>query len=100
LTFRPSAIHAGRYSELLLAGIWIISTGWELVHESQGELVTHGGYARARHQQYTGIFGMTLAFMAHWPTLATLVPWPFVIVMSVRLARREEQDVPEQYPEE
>ena len=52
-----------------------------------------------RHPQYTGIFVITLAFMIQWPTLVTLLLWPFVIGMYVRLARREEQDVLAKYPE-
>jgi protein-S-isoprenylcysteine O-methyltransferase Ste14 len=83
---------------LILIGIWIISSGWERVYASQGELVTDGIYRHMRHPQYTGIFIITLGFMIQWPTLATLVLWPFVIWMYVRLARREERDVHEQHP--
>jgi protein-S-isoprenylcysteine O-methyltransferase Ste14 len=85
---------------LLVIGIWIISAGWELVYKSEGGLVTHGIYAHVRHPQYTGIFVITLGFMIQWPTLATLLLWPFVIVMYVRLARREERDVLARHPEE
>lgn len=85
---------------LILIGIWIISAGWERVYESQGELVTDGIYRYMRHPQYTGIFIITLGFMIQWPTLATLILWPFVIWMYVRLARREERDVLEKHPEE
>ena len=77
---------------LLLLGIWIVMKGWEQVYASQGQLVTDGLYAHMRHPQYTGIFVITLAFMIQWPTITTLVLWPFVIAMYYRLARREEQD--------
>ena len=63
-------------------------------------MVTDGVYAYMRHPQYTGIFIITLAFMVQWPTLTTLILWPFVITMYVRLAKREEQDVLEKYPKE
>jgi protein-S-isoprenylcysteine O-methyltransferase Ste14 len=36
--------------------------------------------------------GFTLGFVIQWPTLTTLLLWPFVITMYCRLARREEQD--------
>lgn len=85
---------------LLILGIWLISAGWELVYKSRGELITHGVYAYIRHPQYTGIFIITLAFMIQWPTLPTLVLWPFVISMYVRLAKREEQDVLAEFPNE
>lgn len=84
---------------LIIAGIWIISAGWERVYESQGELVTDGVYRYIRHPQYTGIFIITLGFMIQWPTLATLVLWPFVVWMYVRLARREERDVLAAHPD-
>lgn len=84
---------------LLLIGIMVISSGWERVYSSQGELVTDGLYRLMRHPQYTGIFILTLGFMIQWPTLPTLILWPFVIGMYVRLAKREEQDVLEQHPE-
>ena len=77
---------------LLIAGIWLVTAGWEQVYHAEGRLVTTGVYARMRHPQYTGIFVITLGFMIQWPTLATLILWPFVIGMYVRLARREEQD--------
>jgi len=55
-------------------------------------LVTDGLYAHTRHPQYTGIYIITLGFMIQWPTLITLILWPFVIGMYYRLAKREEQD--------
>ncbi len=83
---------------LLIIGISIISDGWERVYKAQGRLVTDGVYQYMRHPQYTGIFIITLGFMIQWPTLATLILWPFVIVMYYRLARKEEQDALQRYP--
>lgn len=84
---------------LILIGILIVSAGWERVYASQGGLVTDGVYRYVRHPQYSGIFIITLGFMIQWPTLATLILWPFVIGMYVRLAKREEQDVLARHPE-
>lgn len=83
---------------LIILGIWLVSAGWERVYESQGILVTDGVYQYVRHPQYTGLFVITLGFMIQWPTLATLILWPFVIWTYVRLAKREEQDVLARYP--
>lgn len=83
---------------LLILGIWLVTAGWELVYRSEGLLVTDGVYRYIRHPQYTGIFVITLAFMIQWPTLGTLLLWPFVIAMYVRLARREERDVLAEFP--
>ncbi len=85
---------------LLILGIWLISAGWEQVHRSEGRLVTDGVYRYMRHPQYTGIFIITLGFLIQWPTLTTLVLWPFVIAMYVRLAKREEKDVLQKFPAE
>ena len=85
---------------LILAGILIISAGWERVYEAEGELVTDGIYACMHHPQYTGIFIVTTGFMIQWPTLSTLILWPSVILMYVRLAKKEEQQVLEKFPEQ
>lgn len=85
---------------LLIMGIWLVMTGWERVYKSQGNLVTDGVYKYVRHPQYTGIFIITLGFMIQWPTLTTLILWPFVIAMYVRLAKQEEQDVLQEFPQE
>ena len=84
---------------LLIIGMWLVMNGWERVYQSQGELVTDGVYRYVRHPQYTGIFIVTLGFMIQWPTLTTLILWPFVIAMYVRLAKQEEQDVLKEFPE-
>jgi methanethiol S-methyltransferase len=83
---------------LILAGILFISNAWDRVYKSEGSLVLDGAYKLVRHPQYSGIFVITLGFMIQWPTFATLLLWPFVILMYVRLARREEQDVLKKFP--
>lgn len=83
---------------LLIIGMWLVMNGWERVYKSQGELVTDGVYKYVRHPQYTGIFIITLGFMIQWPTLTTLILWPFVIAMYVRLAKQEERDVLKEFP--
>jgi protein-S-isoprenylcysteine O-methyltransferase Ste14 len=85
---------------LIILGIWLVAAGWELVYESEGEFVTTGVYRYVRHPQYTGIYVITLGFMIQWPTLTTLILWPFVILMYYRLARREEQDLLEKFRDE
>ena len=85
---------------LIIFGIWMISAGWELIYHSEGELVTNGIYKYIRHPQYAGIFVITLGFIIQWPTLTTLILWPFVIWMYYRLARKEEQQALEKFPEQ
>jgi protein-S-isoprenylcysteine O-methyltransferase Ste14 len=50
--------------------------------------------------EYTDILIITLAFMIQWPTITTLILWPFVIGMYYKLARREERQALEKYPDE
>ncbi|MBN1359391.1 MAG: isoprenylcysteine carboxylmethyltransferase family protein [Sedimentisphaerales bacterium] len=85
---------------LLFIGIWLVSVGWEQVYKAQGRLVTNGAYAYMRHPQYTGIYIITLGFMIQWPTLTTLILWPFVILIYYRLAQREERAALEKFPNE
>lgn len=85
---------------LIVVGIAVISSGWDRVYAAGEGLVTDGIYAHVRHPQYTGIFVITLGFLIQWPTLVTVVLWPFVIRMYVGLARREERDVLLKYPED
>ena len=82
---------------LLIIGLGWIIKGWKLVYHSKGKLITKGIYSRMRHPQYSGILLVTFAFLIQWPTLITLIMWPFLLVMYYRLAKREEKDVQKKY---
>lgn len=85
---------------LIIIGVgWIIG-GWRFVYKSRGKLITTGIYSRMRHPQYSGILLVTIAFLIQWPTLITLIMWPFLAVMYYKLARREEKDVQKKYKRE
>jgi len=55
-------------------------------------LATTGAYARVRHPQYIGFVLIMTGFLFQWPTVVTLVMFPILVFMYVRLARREEHD--------
>lgn len=78
-------------SALMALGFSLIFAGWIQIHRSHGELVTDGIYAYIRHPQYTGILLLTFALVLHWPTLPTVLMYPFIVSTYVRLARREER---------
>lgn len=82
---------------MILVGMILIIKGWEQVYRSEGELVTTGIYARMRHPQYSGIFLGITGFLIQWPTLLTLILFPFVVMMYHRLAMREEMEVLEKF---
>jgi protein-S-isoprenylcysteine O-methyltransferase Ste14 len=46
-----------------------------------------------RHPQYVGFILIMLGFLFQWPTLITLVMFPILVTMYVKLARREEREV-------
>ncbi len=76
---------------LSLLGLLLIALGWRQIHGARG-LVTTGLYRYMRHPQYTGILLFTLGWLVHWPSLVTLVLWPFLAAAYVWLARQEERE--------
>jgi len=85
---------------VIVIGLIWITRGWDQVYRSHGKLVTTGIYERMRHPQYSGIILVAIGFLIQWPTLITLVLFPFLVVMYYRLAMREERDVEEVFREE
>jgi len=79
---------------LIGGGFFLISTAWEVLYKAQREhrLATDGPYARLRHPQYVGFVLIMLGFLLQWPTLISLLMFPILVVMYVRLARREEAE--------
>lgn len=84
---------------LIGGGFLLISAAWEVLYKAQREhrLATVGPYARLRHPQYVGFVLIMLGFLLQWPTLVTLVMLPILLVVYVRLARREEQEAMSQF---
>lgn len=79
---------------LLAVGFVVLARAWPVLHESQrnGTIATTGPYSRVRHPQYLAFLLIMLGFLLQWPTIPTLVLFPVLAVMYVRLARREERD--------
>lgn len=74
-----------------LVGLALIAGGWQQIHRAEG-LVTTGLYRFMRHPQYTGLLLFTLGWILHWPSLITLLLWPFLVAAYVWLARLEERE--------
>jgi protein-S-isoprenylcysteine O-methyltransferase Ste14 len=53
-----------------------------------------------RHPQYVGFVIILLGFLFQWPTILTLVMFPVLVVMYVRLARFEEREAERRYGQE
>jgi len=78
---------------IIVLGFFLLSAAWSVLHEAQKHrsLATTGWYARCRHPQYIAFIMIMFGFLLQWPTLPTLVMFPILVIVYVRLAKREEQ---------
>nr|NIV45502.1 isoprenylcysteine carboxylmethyltransferase family protein [Gammaproteobacteria bacterium] len=79
---------------LIGGGFWLLAAAWPVLYGAQreGRLATTGAYARVRHPQYLAFILIMAGFLFQWPTLVTLVMFPILVFMYVRLAHREERE--------
>jgi protein-S-isoprenylcysteine O-methyltransferase Ste14 len=82
-------------------GFILTSNAWSVLYAAQrrGELATTGPYARVRHPQYVGFILVMFGFLLQWPTLLTLVMFPILVWMYVRLAQQEEREALDAFAE-
>ena len=87
---------------IIVGGFILLSAAWNVLYKAQRtqRLATTGPYAYVRHPQYDGFVLIMAGFLLQWPTLLTLVMFPILVTMYVRLARREEREVREAFGEE
>ncbi|MGE0625754.1 MAG: isoprenylcysteine carboxylmethyltransferase family protein [Pseudomonadales bacterium] len=78
---------------VIFGGFIMLASAWRVLHAAQqtGELAVDGLYARMRHPQYVAFVVIMFGFLLQWPTLPTLIMFPILIWVYVRLARREEE---------
>ena len=87
---------------LIFAGFVLLAKSWGILYEAQRrhEIAASGPYAYVRHPQYVGFIAIMLGFLLQWPTLVTLVMFPILVWMYVRLARKEGQDALREFGDE
>ena len=80
---------------LIFVGFILLSRAWSVLYQAQRahELAVTGPYAYVRHPQYDGFILIMLGFLLQWPTFITLIMFPILVTMYVKLARREENEV-------
>ncbi len=79
---------------LIGGGFVLLSAAWKVLYAAQRDhsLATAGPYARVRHPQYVGFVLIMVGFLFQWPTLPTALMFPLLVLMYLRLARREESE--------
>ncbi len=89
-------------SVFIFGGFLLLANAWTVLYKAQQErrLATTGPYEYVRHPQYAGFTLIMTGFLVQWPTLVTLVMFPILVYMYVRLARREEREVRAEFGEE
>lgn len=87
-------LHIASYV-LLGFGFYLLSSAWSVLYTAQRKqrLATQGPYARIRHPQYVAFVLILLGFLFQWPTLLTLLMFPFLVVMYGKLATTEEREI-------
>ena len=86
---------------LIVAGFFVLASAWKELYSAQRRhaLATTGAYARIRHPQYAGFVIIMFGFLLQWPTIVTLAMFPVLVYMYLRLARREEKEVRDEFGE-
>jgi protein-S-isoprenylcysteine O-methyltransferase Ste14 len=84
---------------LIGGGFVLLANSWGVLYSAQreGRLAVIGPYARIRHPQYVGFILIMLGFLMQWLTLVTLVMFPILVYMYLRLARSEEREAEERF---
>lgn len=93
-----STLHIASYA-LLIAGFYLLSNAWHVLYHAQRRhtLALSGPYARIRHPQYVAFVLILLGFLFQWPTLLTLLMFPFLLLMYGRLAIAEEREMLQEF---
>ena len=93
-----SPLHIASYV-FLGYGFYLLSSAWNVLYHAQrhNRLAKQGPYARVRHPQYVGFVLILLGFLLQWPTLLTLLMFPFLLVMYARLSITEEKEMHERF---
>jgi len=86
----------------ILGGFWLLAKAWPVLYKARQKniLAVTGPYSRVRHPQYTGFVLIMFGFLLQWPTIITLIMFPILIWMYVRLARSEEREAAARFGKE
>jgi protein-S-isoprenylcysteine O-methyltransferase Ste14 len=87
---------------LIFGGFILLASAWDVLYRAQREnkLATTGAYAVVRHPQYVAFILIMFGFLLQWATILTLLMFPVLVWMYVRLARSEERAARERFGKE
>ena len=76
----------------IFGGFILLSYAWDTLWKAQRnhQLANTGLYAYVRHPQYVAFILVMLGFLLQWPTLPTLIMFPVLVFMYLRLSIKEE----------
>lgn len=101
--------YLGMYISIALTviALILIVLGWRDVYhgywkktKGAGKVIKTGVYKYIRHPQYTGVLLIAIGLILNWATLTTLLMFPAIVWMYIRLAKKEEQDMISEFGEE
>ena len=91
----------------VIIGLLMIIFGWHAIYhgywkqvKGKGKVVKTGIYKWIRHPQYAGLLIIGIGMILGWATLTSLLLYPIMILMYLRLAKKEEKDMLEEFGEE
>jgi protein-S-isoprenylcysteine O-methyltransferase Ste14 len=87
---------------LIFGGFIYLSSSWNVLYQAQRRqsLAKTGSYAQIRHPQYMAFIVIMLGFLLQWPTILTLLMFPILVFMYIRLARQEEREALAEFGDE
>jgi protein-S-isoprenylcysteine O-methyltransferase Ste14 len=78
----------------IVGGLVVLAVSWWALYKAQKahDVADQGPYALIRHPQYAAFMLIMVGYLIQWPTLPTLIMFPFLVWTYLRLARREEKE--------
>ena len=85
----------------IFSGFVLLSNAWKVLYAARRDhtLAVAGPYVRIRHPQYVAFVIIMFGFFFQWPTLLTLAMFPILVIVYLRLAKREEADAKKEFGE-
>ncbi|MFA5372348.1 MAG: isoprenylcysteine carboxylmethyltransferase family protein [Sideroxydans sp.] len=86
----------------IVGGFWLLASAWPVLYQAvqRNELATSGPYARIRHPQYAAFVLVMFGILLQWATIITLLMFPILVWVYVRLAYAEEREAATRFGEQ